>query len=106
SDAGRAPKNDPAIFALAMCAKLGDEATRREAHRALEKTCRIGTHLFHFARDIEAFGGWGRGTRRAVAGWYTNMPAEKLAFQAVKYPSRDGWSHRDLLRLAHPKTDD
>src|SRR5258708_5108880 len=28
SDAGRAPKNDPAIFSLAMAAKLGDEATR------------------------------------------------------------------------------
>ena len=26
-----------------------------------------------------------------------------LAYQAVKYQSRDGWSHRDLLRLAHPR---
>src|SRR5579871_2251571 len=27
SDAGRAAKNDPALFALAMCAGLGDDAT-------------------------------------------------------------------------------
>jgi 60 kDa SS-A/Ro ribonucleoprotein len=103
SDAGRAPKNDPAIFALAMCAKLGDDKTRKAALAALPLICRIGTHLFHFARDLEAFGGWGRGTRRAVAKWYTEMPAEKLAHQAVKYQARDGWSHRDMLRLAHPK---
>src|SRR6266508_3361408 len=25
------------------------------------------------------------------------------AHQAVKYQQRDGWSHGDLLRLAHPK---
>jgi 60 kDa SS-A/Ro ribonucleoprotein len=30
------------------------------------------------------------------------MPAGKLAYQAIKYQSRDGWSHRDLLRLSHP----
>src|SRR5262249_32160096 len=48
SDAGRAPKNDPAIFALAMAAKLGDEPTRRAAYAALPKVCRIGTHLMHF----------------------------------------------------------
>src|SRR5207253_6528763 len=37
SDAGRAPKNDPALFALAMCAGLGDESTRRAALNALPK---------------------------------------------------------------------
>jgi 60 kDa SS-A/Ro ribonucleoprotein len=29
--------------------------------------------------------------------------ADDLAHQAVKYQQRDGWSHADLLRLAHPK---
>ena len=33
SSSGRAPKNDPAIFSLAMAAKLGNEATRRVAYR-------------------------------------------------------------------------
>src|SRR5262249_50208717 len=27
-------------------------------------------------------------------------------YQAVKYRQRNGWSHRDLLRLAHPVTDE
>ena len=25
-----------------------------------------------------------------------------MAYQAIKYRQREGWSHRDLLRLAHP----
>jgi 60 kDa SS-A/Ro ribonucleoprotein len=31
---------------------------------------------------------------------------DALAYQAVKYRQREGWSHRDLLRLAHPLTDE
>ena len=103
SEAGRAPKNDPAIFALAMAAKLGDEATRKTAYAALPKVCRIGTHLMHFAEYAQGFGGWGRGMRKAIAGWFNDKPATELALQLVKYQARDGWSNRDLLRLAHPR---
>jgi 60 kDa SS-A/Ro ribonucleoprotein len=103
SEAGRAPKNDPAIFALAMAAKLGDELTRRAAYAALPRVCRIGTHLMHFAEYAQAFGGWGRGMRKAVGAWFNARPADELALQLAKYQSRDGWSNRDLLRLAHPR---
>ena len=105
SEAGRAPKNDPALFALAMCAAFGDLETRRAAMAALPKVARTGTHLFHFMAFADNFRGWGRAMRRAIADWYNEMPAEKLAYQAIKYQQRDGWSHRDALRLAHPKSD-
>ncbi len=100
---GRAARNDPAIFALAMAAKLGDLDTRRAALAAMPQVCRIGTHVMHFAEYVQAFGGWGRGTRNAVARWYNGKPADKLAYQLIKYQARDGWSNRDLLRLSHPK---
>jgi 60 kDa SS-A/Ro ribonucleoprotein len=103
SDSGRAPKNDPAIFSLAMAAKLGDEATRRAAYAALPKVCRIGTHLMHFAHYAQGFGGWGRGMRKAVGAWFNARSPAELAHQLAKYQSRDGWSNRDLLRLAHPR---
>jgi len=103
SDAGRAPKNDPAIFALAMAAKLGDFEARRAAHAALARVCRTGTHLMHFASYLELFGGWGRGSRSAVARWFNDRGASSVAYQAVKYQARDGWSLRDLLRLSHPR---
>jgi 60 kDa SS-A/Ro ribonucleoprotein len=102
SVAGRAPKNAPAIFALAIAAGSEDQATRRAALEALPKIARIGTDLFHFVRDVEGFRKWGRGLRRAVAAWYNDKPVDKVAYQAIKYQQRDGWSHKDLLRLSHP----
>ncbi len=103
SDTGRAPKNDPATFSLAMAAKLGDEPTRRAAYAALPKVCRTGAQLMRFAEYAQSFGGWGRGMRRAIAAWFNAKPATELADQLAKYQSRDGWSQRDLLRLAHPR---
>jgi 60 kDa SS-A/Ro ribonucleoprotein len=106
SHSGRAPKNDPAIFALALAASLGNEETKQFAMAAIPKVCRTGTHLFQFAEAVEGFRGWGRGLRRGIAAWYTEMPADRLALQMVKYRQRGGWTHRDLLRLAHPVTDE
>lgn len=102
SESGRAPKNDPAIFALAMAISLGDHETKLAAGLALPKVCRIGTHLFHFQAYVEGFRGWGRMLKKAVQGWY-DRPAGSLVNQLVKYQQRDGVSHRDMLRLAHPK---
>jgi len=99
---GRAPKNDPALFALALASGLGDEAVRKAALEALPQVARTGTHLFRFAAFVEGFRGWGRSLRRAVGRWYAAQSPDALAYQAVKYRQRDGVSHRDLLRLAHP----
>jgi 60 kDa SS-A/Ro ribonucleoprotein len=101
--AGRAPKNDPALFALAIAAGLGDAETKAAVWAGLPQVARTGTHLFHWLQYLKAFRGWGRGVRRAVAGWYTAKPATDLMYQVLKYPSRDGWAHRDALRLSHPK---
>lgn len=76
SDSGRAPKNDPAIFALAMAAGLGDGKTKTAALDALPKVCRIGTHLFHFAQAVQGFRGWGRGLRTAIGKWYLQYEIE------------------------------
>lgn len=104
SDAGRAPKNDPALFALAVAAKFGTPLVKREALLALPRVARIGTHLFHFLQFCTSLDvGWGRGLRKAVGSWYTTKNEAELARMLVKYQSRDGWSNRDALRLSHPK---
>jgi 60 kDa SS-A/Ro ribonucleoprotein len=103
SDAGRAPKNDPAIFVLALVASHGDDMARRSAFAALPKVCRTGTHLFQFAEYVQTFRGWGRSLRRGVGEWYTNLAPRALAYQLVKYRQRNGWTHTDLLRLSHAK---
>jgi 60 kDa SS-A/Ro ribonucleoprotein len=106
STSGRAPRNNAALFALAAAAALGDAEGRKAALAAVPKVARTGTHLFLFAGYVEQFRGWGRGLRRAVADWYLSKPVDAVAYQAVKYRQREGWSHRDLLRLAHPATDE
>ncbi len=103
SKAGRAPKNDPAIFVLALVAAKGNLAERRAALASLPDVCRTGTHLFQFAEIIQSLRGWGRGLRHGMAGWYQMRDARGLAYQAVKYRQRNGWTHTDMLRLAHPK---
>lgn len=102
SQSGAAPKQNAALFALALATAYPESAAL--ALEALPKVARTGTHLFLFAAYVEQFRGWGRGLRRAVGSWYTSKDADELAYQAVKYRQRDGWSHRDLLRLAHPQT--
>lgn len=102
SRAGRAAKNDPAVFALARCAAADDLATRRAALDALPDVCRTSTHLFQFLAFARAWRGWGRSLRRAVGAWYAGRPVDGLAYQAVKYRKREGMTHRDALRLAHP----
>jgi len=105
SIAGRAPRQGPALFALAAVASLGDNHGRRAALVALPAVARTGTHLFTFVRYVEQFRGWGRGMRRAVSNWYLNKSVHDLEYQVVKYRNREGWTHRDLLRLAHPVPD-
>ncbi|MBI1354037.1 MAG: TROVE domain-containing protein [Acidobacteria bacterium] len=105
SDGGRAPKNDPALFALALAASAGDDRTKRAAFRALPIVARTGTHLFRFAEYVDSMRGWGRGLRSAVADWYLSRSVSERAYQMAKYRQREGWSHRDLLRLAHPKAE-
>jgi 60 kDa SS-A/Ro ribonucleoprotein len=105
AEAGRAPKNDPALFALALAPAKGDAPTRKAALEALPKVARTGTHLLHFAQYVEGFRGWGRGLRTAVQAWYA-QPVGKLTYHTIKYRQRDGWVQRDLLRLAHPRAAD
>lgn len=104
SDAGRAPKNDPALFALAIAASAGSVVTRRSAMDALPKVARTGTHLFSFVTYVQQFRGWGRVLRDGVAAWYTTKSPDDLAYQLIKYRQRGGWTHRDVMRKAHPKS--
>jgi 60 kDa SS-A/Ro ribonucleoprotein len=107
SVSGRAPKNDYALFVLAMATVFGSDATRREAFKALNKVARIPTHRVIFSEYRKALGGgWGRGMRQAMAMPYENLPLHTLAYHIVKYRNRQGWTHRDVMRMAHPYTGD
>lgn len=106
SSTGRAPKQDPILFALALATAATDPATRAVALAALPKVARTGAQLQRLVGYIDGLRGWGRGLRRAIARWYLDQPLGELELQALKYKARgekgQRWSHRDLLRLAHP----
>lgn len=106
SDAGRAPKNDPAIMALAMAMTFGDAETKQLAKQAVTKVCRIGTHIFQFAEAVQNLRGWGHVARRGVESWYRGQSPDQLAMNVIKYANRNGWTHKDLLRQAHVRGND
>jgi 60 kDa SS-A/Ro ribonucleoprotein len=113
---GRAPKQDPTLFALAIMTAMGNPA-RSAALTVLPRICRTAAHLLQWVREHEALtpdkagakgaalgakGHWAYSLRRAVATWFEGRSAEDVAEQVVKYPQRKGWACLDLLRLGHP----
>jgi 60 kDa SS-A/Ro ribonucleoprotein len=105
SEQGRAPKQGPTLYALALACtpSYADERTRAAAFAALPRVVRTGTHLFTFCSFVDDLRGWGQGLKRAIARWYSAKDDDALAYQLVKYRQREGWTHRDVLRSAHPR---
>jgi 60 kDa SS-A/Ro ribonucleoprotein len=99
---GRAPKPDVAIFVLALAASQGDDATRKAALAAVPSALKTGTHLLKFVDTVNGLRGWGRGLKKAIQLWFKGRKNETLALQLVKYKQREGWSMKDVLRLAKP----
>jgi 60 kDa SS-A/Ro ribonucleoprotein len=115
SPAGRAPKNDPALFVLAMVVStqrpvevkgkllIVPTAGAKAAYAAMREVARTFTHLSHFVTFVRKgkMRGWGRGFRKAIARWFTTKSVEALAYQAIKYRSRDGFSQKDVAWVCH-----
>ena len=69
SERGRAPKNDPALFALAMAAGLGDVETRRAALDALPRVAAPARTCSSSSRSSRASAaGAARSVARSAAG--------------------------------------
>ena len=102
----RAPRVSPILFCLALAASADDDETRKAALDALPTVASTASMLEEFTAYVDSMRGWGRGLKDGVSRWYTSRHAKEVAFQAVKYRTRNGWSHRDLLRKAHPRTRD
>ena len=105
SEKGLAKNNDYALYVIAVAAGSTKREIRKYALSKLNEVARTGTHLFHFMEMVKFNRGRGRLFKEAVTNWYKSKPIERLAYQVVKYKQRDGWSHRDVLRLVRPKAD-
>ena len=101
----RAPRVSPGLFALAIAASADGEETRKAAFQALPVVANTASHLEEFASYVDSMRSWGAGLKRAVNRWYSEKTPKEVAFQAVKYRTRSGWSHRDILRSSHPEVE-
>ncbi len=101
STSGIAAKQQPAIFALALASAHDNVEVRRAALAAVNQVCRTASTLFQFLEYVTTLRGWGRSLKRAVQMWYSDKTVEQLAYQMVKYRTRNGWSHKDALHLSH-----
>lgn len=101
SVSGRAPKNDPALYALALAFTHGNADTKQKVQEVFCDVARIGTHLFNFVAFIDGMRGWGRALRRLVGEWYRTKGDDTLAYQVLKYQSRNSWRHADVLSKCH-----
>ena len=90
SGSGRASKNTPALFAMALAVTHGEKSVRKQARERLPEVARTGSHLLEFASYADSMRGWGRALRKSVAVWYENRPLDDLVYQTVKYRERSG----------------
>ncbi|OLT10334.1 hypothetical protein BJF79_26280 [Actinomadura sp. CNU-125] len=118
----RAPKNRPALFALAAAFAGGDPETRQAVKAALPRVARTTDHLASYFGYLKNLGGkasrdrgtapvTGRAARSALASWFLTGDVDRVAWRACKArqrrtPQGETFELRDALRIAHPKTDD
>lgn len=97
----RAAKVDSGLFVLALACAHDDEMVRSAALAMVPVYINTASHLFRFISYVTEMRGWGRGLRKAVSNWYASRSARDLTYQALKYRNRYGWTHKDVLRMAH-----
>eukprot|EP00732_Lithocolla_globosa_P001010 Lithocolla_globosa_v1_NODE_424_length_4101_cov_9.723431.p1 type:complete len:997 gc:universal NODE_424_length_4101_cov_9.723431:1097-4087(+) len=101
------PKPTPALLTLALCIRYGNNKVKARVTQALLQIARTPTHLFEYIECVESLDekttGWGRAQRRAVKQWYLSKSGQGLATSTTKFWNRKGWTHADVVRLAHPK---
>ena len=120
SKRGSTAKQNGLLLAVAMCARQTvDPPTKAYCYRKLSRFCRTPTQLFMFIRYCRTPGienGWTpdypriggvHSFRKAISQWYLRFMkvpngSKTLAMLVTKYRKRNGWSHHDALRVAHP----
>ena len=98
----RVPKRQTIFYALALAVTLGDQKTKEKARYNFHHIVRTGSDLLQFVEFVDKMRGWGRSLQKMVSGWYEHHQLRgSLTYQVLKYQNRNGWSHKDVLRMCH-----
>ena len=92
-------------LALETSPRHFDPATNRRALASVPRVVASGADLLRFASFAGRVRGWGRGLRSAIGGWYLSRSVSQVAREVLNPRRLYRWSHRDLVRLAHPEPD-
>ena len=100
-----AVKVDSCIFALLILSTVSPSEFLRIANDVIRTQSHF--HLFmSFVKggkgESSGYRGMGKTIQTFGKNWFENKPPSWLAFQALKYPQRNGFKVRDELRLFHP----
>lgn len=105
---GRAINNSAPLLALVLLS-MGETVEAKHAFQSIfPQVVRTGSHFYEWLSYTKAMRGFGKIVREAGKSWLSNPDAKGLAYQLLKYQQRQGFSHRDALRLFHvkPPTED
>ncbi len=97
---GRAINNSAPIFALVLLS-MGETPAAKKAFQEifLQVVC-TGSHFYGWLSYTKSVRGFGKIIREAGQQWLPREDVKGLAYKLLKYQQRQGFSHRDALRLA------
>jgi len=92
------------ILALTFLS-MGEGEAKKLFKSAFKDTVRTASHLYEFMNYVKDYRGKGSVIHSAMNSWLSDRSISDLEYQFLKYQSREGFSGRDILRLAKPKSE-
>lgn len=105
---GRSINNSAPIFGLVLLS-MGEQPEAKKAFQEIfPQVVRTGNHFYEWMSYTKSLRGFGKVIREVGKNWLSRENVQGLAYQLLKYQQRNGFSHRDALRLFHvkPPTED
>lgn len=107
----RVYKQDYLLYIIARCCiEKSKPELRKTFYEIMLDVCKTPTQLFMFIGMYEMLHkkhhnstGWNKYHKAYISKWYQSKDVQNLVYLTTKYRNRNGWTHRDVLRLAHPK---
>lgn len=102
-------QKDMLLFTIALCMKSKDNELKQHANKTFLLLCKTARDLFTFLEFHKKLSsetcnrGYGRSLKRTLTEWYNRQDPMELAVLTMKEFSYGGWTHKDVISLAHIK---
>ncbi|BAY27810.1 TROVE domain-containing protein [Calothrix sp. NIES-2100] len=100
---GRAINNSAPILALVLLSMGETPEAKKAFGEIFGQVIRTGSHFYEWLNYTKSLRGFGKVVREAGKTWLSREDVKGLAYQLLKYQQRQGFTHRDALRLFHVK---